>query len=387
MADPDPVATAERLRIPLFYGDPDKDYFSVEAWTHRVQGNVDATDWPDLTTMTNVFNSLRGRALSWYMVMKAREIPRFGEWLHFKPLFIEAFSPAKTSKAVVGIFNGLTQQPKESVIDFFNRVGKASDDLTSLRPALPDPVAADWTAQFQALAGWGALGAAHKQAQAQAFMRMGAKMDVEHVATQLFIAGLAKHLRDPFLAQAPAAGFPNLWAACQAALEVEKNTRDQNQLVKELQPMGAVAAIDAGSTNGSQGANINDATETELAVLRKFGFRGNRGRGRGGRGGGSSRGRGGSSSNSNGAQGAPKIDKNQCLGCGGYGHWKRDCQAKQNGGSRSYSRPAQRVHATSKDQEAGEADQHHDHRQDDHQPPAYESQHNPFVSALTLNYQ
>ena len=322
MADPvvDPVAVAERLRVPLFYGDPEKDYFSVETWTSRVQRNLDAARWDDETTMSNVFNSLRGRALSWHMVMAAREIPNFEIWTTYKPLFIEAFSPAKTSKAVIGIFNGLVQQPRESVIDFFNRVGKASDDLTSLRPQLPNPAAADWTAAFQAIATWGDVGAAAKLEQAQNFMRMGAKLDVEHVATQLFIAGLSKHIRDPFLAQAPARGYDSLWRACQAALEVEKNTRDQAQLVKQLQPLGAVAAVESNSGsnhNNSNSADIKDATEAEMAVLNKFGFRSNRGRGRGGRG--QSRGRGGQQ-NGGGNGNSGKIAPNQCLACGGFGH-------------------------------------------------------------------
>lgn len=377
--DPDPVATAERLRVPLFYGDPSKDYFSVETWTARVSRNKEVAEWDDNTTLSNVFNSLRGRALSWHMVMVAREIPDFDTWQGYKALFIEAFSPAKTSKAVIGIFNGLTQQSQESVIDFFNRVGKASDDITSLRPALPRPAAADWNNTFTGLGGWGGLEAAAKVAQAQKFMKMGAKLDVEHVATQLFIAGLKPSIRDPFLAQAPAAGYDSLWRACQAALEVEKNTRDQNQLVKQLQPLGAIAAVDANTgSNTEQTANINEATEAELAVLRRFGFRG-RGRGRGGRGQPSARGRGGSNNG-----GSNKVDPNQCLACGGYGHWKRDC--KKNGGSKFGGKPTHRIHATSKEGDGGDQGGSQPQHQDD-QPPGYEPPQNPFVGALSLNYQ
>lgn len=385
MADPDPIATAERLKIPIFHGDPGKDYFSVEAWTARVTKNKENAVWDDDTTMSNVFNSLRGRALSWHMVMAAREIPDFEVWDTYKALFVEAFSPAKTSKAVIGIFNGLSQQASEGVIDFFNRVGKASDDITSLRPALPAPRAADWQDEVRALAGWGALHADIKRDQARKFMRMGAKADVEHVATQLFIAGLKPSIRDPFLAQAPADGFDSLWKACQAALDVEKNTRDQAALVKQLQPMGAVAAVNANEDNKEKETNdsteavaaISEASEAELAVLKKFGFRSNnRGRGRGSRG----RGGGGRGNSANGGSG--KFDPNQCVACGKYGHWKRDCRSSNNtnNGGRNNGKPPFKVHATSADNQ-GQQQPPSDN------PPGYEAANNPFVGSLSLNYQ
>lgn len=376
--DADPLATAERLRVPLFYGDPEKDYFSVETWTTRVSTNKDSANWNDEVTMANVFNALRGRALSWHMVMAARNIPNFEVWATYKALFIEAFSPAKTSKAVIGIFNGLTQQPKETVIDFFNRVGKASDDITSLRPALPAPVAANWTAEFQALDGFGDLTDAERAAQAQTFMRIGARLDVEHVATQLFIAGLRPSLRDQFLAQAPAAGYDSLWRACQAALEVEKNMRDQTTLMKQLQPMGAVAAVAAEEQADKQGQPepAPEPNESELAVLRKFGHNGPRGRGRGGRGGG----RGGAQRG-----GGPNRSNTQCHNCGKFGHWKRECRSNPNNGNGNTNgngrSGTQRVHATS--HESGEAAP--ERRPDN--PPAYDMLANPFAGAINLNYQ
>lgn len=370
MADPDPVATAERLRIPVFHGNPDVDYFSVETWTTRVTNNKDSAHWDDDVTMGNVFNALRGRALSWHMVMAAREIPNFGVWNTYKQLLLEAFSPAKTSKAVIGIFNGLTQQPKENVVDFFNRVGKASDDITSLRPALPNPAATDWTDAFRAIQGWGAFPGADKREQAQVFMKIGARLDVEHVATQLFIAGLRPSIRDQFLLQAPAAGYDSLWRACQAALEVEKNMKDQQTLMKQLQPMGAVAAIsdEAAAEKPEPEKPSEGPTDAELAVLKKFGHSGPRGRGRGGRGGRGGQ-RGGSVNKSN----------TQCHNCGKFGHWKRECRSNNNSNGNNGGNN-RNVNATTMENGGSTSDGR------GHDQQGYDAITNPFAGALNLNY-
>lgn len=304
-------------RIPNFFGDPNSDYFKPEEWITRVDNNRTSANWTDPQTMTIIFNALRGKALTWHMVMKQRGIPGFDTWAVYKTLFLEAFSAARTSKAVVGIFHGLNQQPKESVLEFFNRVGKATDDMTTLRPALPNPVAANWTEAFQAIEGWGAFDAANKTAQGLAFMRIGATRTMEHVSVQLFIAGLKSNIREQILAQAPNAGYDNLWTACQAALEVEKNIKEPTIAIKLLQPTGAaVHAADATPESNSTN-NEPQYSEEEVALMRKYPnlFRG-RTRGRGGpRGRGQ---RGGSSSNNSGRNG-------KCYNCNEEGHWARNC--------------------------------------------------------------
>lgn len=329
MAAPDPAADVRRAleleqqksytKIPNFFGDPGVDYFKPEEWITRVDTNRQAARWDDEQTLTVIFNALRGKALTWYMVMRQRQIQNFNTFDGFRPLFLETFSAARTSKAVVGIFHGLNQQPKETVLDFFNRVGKASDDMTTLRPPLPNPVAADWKAEVIALAGWGALEAAVKTDQGLSFMRKGATATMEHVAVQLFIAGLKQNIREQLLNSAPAGGYSNLWSACRAALEIEKNIKEPTAAIKLLQPTGAVVhAAEAATPTENNQTDSEQLSEEEIAMLRRFPnlFRG-RFRGRG-------RGRGGRGSNSN-KTNSTASGSTKCFNCNEMGHWAREC--------------------------------------------------------------
>ena len=313
-------------KIPTFYGETGKDYFKPEEWVARVDANAGAAGWDNINTMAFVYNALRGRALSWYSVMKQRNVEGFAQWITFKTLFLESFSAAKTSKAVIGIFHGLVQTQAETVLDFFNRVGKAVDDMTALRPRLPDPIAAQWLPEVVAMGGWAALEADIKVRQALRFARQGATLTMEHVAIQLFIAGIKTSIQTQLLQQAPEAGYTTLWRACQTALEIEKNLKDANSMVKMLQPTGSkVAATSASSTSKTQEEELeyrDEPSEAEIAVLNRFRNwrfpQRSRGRGRGGRGG---RGGGYRGNQSTGF----RTNDNRCRRCGKEGHWQNQC--------------------------------------------------------------
>lgn len=373
MAAPDPAADVRRAleleqqksytKIPNFFGDPGVDYFKPEEWIARVDTNRQAANWNDGQTLTIIFNALRGKALTWYMVMRQRGLQDFNTFNGFRALFLETFSAARTSKAVVGIFHGLNQQPKESVLDFFNRVGKASDDMTTLRPPLQDPAAGDWTAAFTAIEGWGAFDAAAKTEQGLSFMRKGATATMEHVSVQLFIAGLKQAIREQLLTMAPENGYNNLWAACRAALEIEKNIKEPSAAIKLLQPTGAVihAAEATKETEIASAPDMEQYSEEEIAMLRKYPnlFRGRfrgRGRGRGGRGG-QSNNRG--SSNSSGPT--------KCFNCNETGHWARECPKPKKDRKK-------KINAT----EASRSSNEDDHEESSKQ--AAEIEYHPFQS-------
>ncbi len=80
--------------------------------------------------MSNISKALKGKALSWFIIVKRANKDNI-PWLEFKKAFVNHFTVHP--KPVIR-FSDLVQYEEEKVIEFYERVVKAMDELESLVP-------------------------------------------------------------------------------------------------------------------------------------------------------------------------------------------------------------------------------------------------------------
>src|SRR5512132_3402956 len=88
------VAAAQQVesqRIPLFYGDEQKDIFDADTWLSRIRAAQRQADWNEERTHAVAETGLRGNALRWYMVTKERPGVNVDTWPTFQTAFKAAF--------------------------------------------------------------------------------------------------------------------------------------------------------------------------------------------------------------------------------------------------------------------------------------------------------
>src|SRR5882757_2454556 len=76
----------EQSRLPLWTGSKDKDVFTAEQWIERVHRCRESGRWDAQTTMSYVFNALRGDALTWFDALPVLGFDR-EDWEDFRTAF------------------------------------------------------------------------------------------------------------------------------------------------------------------------------------------------------------------------------------------------------------------------------------------------------------
>ena len=242
---------AQLQQLPLFYGD-DKDPFSAEQWIERVKRAAASVqpNWPDNITMSAVYNSLRGPALSWYEAVRL-ELDNENQWRDFQTYFINAWSKTRTARTTIAALDQLQQRMEERVVNFFSRVAKANQDINEVEPVvqaevnLPQPM---FEAVFTGVNAFMAIAEADRRGQAQRLVAHGMRARNDKFAKHVFIAGLKEEIRNDLMKNPPVGG---LYAAFVAAQIIEKALeKPKNKIISK-----SVRAI--------------DETETEKDLFRK----------------------------------------------------------------------------------------------------------------------
>ena len=202
-------------KIPLYTGDGN-DAFTPAQWISRIQKAALAAAWNDENTMSFVYVSLRGKALKWHECLKRSGIVM--DFPHFTTAFLESFAPARTARTATVNLHEIKQQPAEDVVGFYSRVIEAIDELELLiPPAARRPAAAVIPGPILNLDGYGALDA-DVRGFLPGIIDMGITAAFNHVAIQLFVAGLKPAIRDDLMKNMPVI----LWDAFQQAITLEK---------------------------------------------------------------------------------------------------------------------------------------------------------------------
>ena len=202
-------------RIPIYTGDGN-DAFTPDQWLNRIRKARDTAGWDDANTMSFVYVSLRGKALKWHECLKRSNVQL--DFVNFSAAFLESFAPARTARTATVNLHEVKQQTSEDVVGFYARVISIVDELELLLPAAARrPAAAQMPPQIANLAGFPALHDDIRNIVPTTF-DLGITTALNHVAIQLFVAGLKPAIRDDMMKAMPII----LWDAFQQAITLEK---------------------------------------------------------------------------------------------------------------------------------------------------------------------
>ena len=118
-------------RIPVWSGVKDA-VFTPEQWIDRIEKakGPNAGAWTNDTTMSYVYNALRGDALTWY-----EALPTLGydnaDWDDFKAAFLRTYGTTRTARTAALNLSEVRQGNTESSARYIARVIKIIADIRS----------------------------------------------------------------------------------------------------------------------------------------------------------------------------------------------------------------------------------------------------------------
>ena len=258
---------AELAKLPFFSASK-SDNFTCEVWVERVDRNKATSNWDDATTMTYVFNALRGEALEWTRTLNHRPSIDPTNWNSFKKGLLAAFSTVRTSRTTTINMSNLQQGHTEKVTTFCTRVVNTVNDFESLHG--PAPIGDNpWTGPMQAIPELMAAPVAQRAAQLQFNTDRGAKFVYNNLALTLFVCNLRPAIRDEVTRQRPT----TLEEASDIAVEYERSLIDPKKpSVLPMMPVDSEPTADAGDTEESLQAELDDLqadNEARVEAIKK----------------------------------------------------------------------------------------------------------------------
>jgi hypothetical protein len=243
-------------RIPIWSGVKDA-VFTPEQWIDRIEkakGN-NAGNWTNDTTMSYVYNALRGDALIWF-----EALPTLGydntAWDDFKAAFLRTYGTTRTARTAALNLAEVRQGGSEPAARYITRVIKIVADIRALAPAnLPVPNN-PYEDDIRGLVGWGALDNAIKQRNIQTLMQAGAQDAYNRLGMQLFIAGLRPNIRVELMKANPG----TIREAFDAALDAEKILAEPRR-----DKASHILAVASNEDPSDANSEASDAEEEETA--------------------------------------------------------------------------------------------------------------------------
>ena len=238
-------------RLPL-WSNARESAFTAEQWVERIDRARLAGPWDAATTMSYVFNALRGDALTWFDALPTLGYQQ-NNWDNFKEAFLRTYGTTRTVRTAALNLTDLRQGATEPATRYISRVIKVISDIQSMAPAnLPIP-AAPWTAPVLAVNGFVALTDAQKDTQARLLLSAGAQDAYHRIGMQLFIAGLRPQLRTELMKSNP----NTMREAFDAVIDAEKILAEPQRPTLRT----AVSAISYGAEEDEFGAQEDDNEE------------------------------------------------------------------------------------------------------------------------------
>ena len=109
------------MKLPLFFGEPNKDAFPIENWVARVDNLQHSFGWTDSVTASHSYNSLRDKALSCADFLRMNNF-NINDWRILRKYLLEQFGSFHAdNQNVVNL--AMTQKANEPANVFGHRVG------------------------------------------------------------------------------------------------------------------------------------------------------------------------------------------------------------------------------------------------------------------------
>jgi hypothetical protein len=190
---------SEAAKIPLYYGQKEKDTIRHETWLDRCEQAAVVQGWNDAQKIMAASNALRGSAEKWYRI-EIRPL-RNPTWAIFRERFL-GFSahkvlPYRGGKIWPKIFNA---HKEPNVTDHYLTLAL---NMIEFNEILPTYVHQDHNMLESTLAmpGIAALSPAEKQAFARDTINCGRNIDMNATAMSVFFSNLPTDVKDFLLAR------------------------------------------------------------------------------------------------------------------------------------------------------------------------------------------
>ena len=322
----------EQSRLPLWTS-VKESAFTAEQWIERITRARQAGNWNDNVTMSYVFNALRGDALTFFDALPTLGY-RQNNFDDFKEAFIKTYGTTRTVRTAALNLTDLRQGGSEPASRYIARVIKVVADIQAMAPPILPQPAVPWTADVLAVAGFGALAQAAKNAQAQLLISHGAQDAYHRIGMQLFIAGLRPILRVELMKTNP----QTMREAFDAVIDAEKIVSEPLKFGQKSSIMAVATETEeeeiGGQTEGEQGEE--DAIDAEIAALsaklKKLKKRSQAKSNKGNKGG-QKQAQNASGKKASGNNGQSGTKPGACRYCKQEGHFQQECYARKNAGA------------------------------------------------------
>jgi len=211
----------ELSKIPLWFGETNKDAFTAHTWVDRLDQAAVLGNWDAQRTAIYMNMAFRDSAIKWRDGIKQMGVD-IDNYQTLRTAFLRFYAPGATIRSCVANLD-LKQGANETARDYGPRVAKIIQDIHRLAPPYAPP--ADnllFGAAVSILPEVVALPAAGRQAAHTAIVQIGEKRITDLISIHIFIAGLKVYLRDKCVTRV----FNSYYEAYQFACTLEHNMSD-----------------------------------------------------------------------------------------------------------------------------------------------------------------
>lgn len=303
----------ELSKIPLWFGESNKDAFNAHTWIDRLDQAAALAAWDLPRTAIYMNMAFRDSAIKWRDGIRQMGVD-VDNYPALRAAFLRFYAPGATIRSCVANLD-LKQGANETVRDYGPRVAKIIQDIHRLAPPYAPPALATlFGVAISVLPEVVAVPAADRQAAHTAIVQIGEKRITDLISIHIFIAGLKVYLRDKCVTRV----FNSYFEAYQFACTLEHNMTDPRKSQH-------VTPIDK-SEDSTEGPDPSvDELELEINKLQlKL-------KNRRKKMGGSAR-SGGSSASSSGGP-ARDYSAYKCRYCQALGHIQTQCRKRMSAGA------------------------------------------------------
>jgi len=181
----------EQNKLPVFYGQKNKDTITAAHMISRVKSLIQANGWTPEQAYNNFALALQGAAQEWFRSLELLADDHQKTWEFIEPKFRSVFATQEDDSALLDQLANFAMKSTDDVVTYSNRVHRIIEIINTNCPAPPAlPAAAD-------------ANGVHTAEEIAAHDMAVQKSVIRYVALQIFRAGLPKDLRAAVSQQKP----------------------------------------------------------------------------------------------------------------------------------------------------------------------------------------
>src|SRR5574343_1038206 len=231
-------------KLPLWYGDKKKDYFTAEHYIKRIQKSKDAAGWDDQTTCNYLFQALRGQAVHWVDAMEEDGGMNVANWNEVKARFLKTYGTTITERTACANIK-LNQGATETVNDFFSRCSLAlQEHKHTARPMeeIADADLADAFMENPPAGSWGdKITNVTRRTMMNKLFRLRDRYNRDILLRLVFVAGLRDDIRKHIMARD---GPEPAITTMDRAAKFERDMTDPNKVITHVTEVEETDEVD-----------------------------------------------------------------------------------------------------------------------------------------------